>query len=460
MGFRFIHAADVHLGYEQYNLPERAADFARAYIAMVEHARDVRADFILIAGDLFHRSSADAWMLKQATFGLSLLREAGIPVLAVEGNHDTQHARKQLSWMEYLCDQELLSLLNVEIAPNGHKSVVAFDPEERRGSWIDVAGARVYGMKYYGAATARFLEEIQGDLQPGPGAYTIMMLHAGMAGQVPHLHGGLTMGQIEGLRPAVDYLALGHVHKRLQDDWAYNPGSLETNSMEEINWPHGFFDVQVDAARDPKHVVTPVETPCLRAFHRLDVHTEGDETLEAFVERAEEVIAAESAVPERAVLEVDLSGVAGFRRQEVPVDRLKGAAESRFKPLVVRVRNNLVPPGPVAVRHGERMRRPELERTVVEQMVYQDVEYRDRAAAWTTLILDVKNMAANRETPPATIADHVQRTLGQMENGEEPAQGPEFQQPAGEAEPEERLGGEPPCYAHLLEDEQGLSLSQ
>jgi DNA repair exonuclease SbcCD nuclease subunit len=453
MGFRFVHAADVHLGYEQYNLPERAADFARAYVAMVEHARDVRADFVLIAGDLFHRSSADAWMLKQATFGLTLLREAGIPVVAIEGNHDTQHARKHLSWMEYLCDQELLVLLNIEIAPNGHKSLVPFGTEDRRGTWIDVAGARIYGMKYYGAATARFLNEIQADVEPGPDGYTIMMLHAGMQGQVPHLHGGLTMGQIAGLRPAVDYLALGHVHRRLADDWVFNPGSLETNSMEEIGWPHGFFDVEVDPGAEVKHRVIPVETPGLRPFHRIGVHTEGDETLETFVARSEKAIADEHEVPEQSVLEIDLSGVAGFRRQEVPVERLRGAAESRFSPLVVRVRNNLVPPGPVAVRHGERMKRPELERGVVEQMVYQDVEYRDRAAAWTSLILDVKNMAANRETPPATIADHVQRTLCQMEGNEGSAGEPESPEPAdGQSEPEERLGGEPPCCAHLIED--------
>jgi DNA repair exonuclease SbcCD nuclease subunit len=443
MGFRFIHAADIHLGYEQYNLEARADDFARAYVGMIEYARDVQADFVLIAGDLFHRSSADAWMLKQATFGLNLLREAGIPVVAIEGNHDAQHARKHLSWMEYLCDQELLFLLNLEIAANGHKSLVPFDPQGRRGSWVDVAGARVYGMKYYGAATARFLDEIQGDVEPGPDGYTVVMLHAGMQGQVPHLHGGLTMNQIGVLRPPVDYLALGHVHKRLEDDWVFNPGSLETNSMEEVEWPHGFFDVQVDSTATTKHTVSPIETTTLRPFHRIRVHTEGDETLESFVDLVEKAIAAERAVPEEAVLEIDLSGIAGFRRQDVPLERLRGAAASRFNPLVVRVRNNLAPPGPVSVRHGERMKRPELERSVVEQMVYQDVEYRDRAAAWTSLILDVKNMAANHGTPPATIADHVERALAQMDGAEEPA---------AEPEPEERLGGEPPCYAHLLEE--------
>ena len=86
MQFRFIHAADIHLGHEQYGLAKRSDDFARAYLEMVHYAADNRVDFVLIAGDLFHHARADAWTLKQAIAGLSILREAGIPVLVVEGN--------------------------------------------------------------------------------------------------------------------------------------------------------------------------------------------------------------------------------------------------------------------------------------------------------------------------------------------------------------------------------------
>jgi exonuclease SbcD len=215
MQFRFIHAADIHLGHEQYGLVKRSNDFARAYLEMVDHAVTNHVDFVLIAGDLFHHARADAWTLKQAIAGLSILREAHIPVLAVEGNHDAQHIYKNLSWMEFLCDQELLILLNMHRASNGYKSLVPFNEDTRRGSWTTVAGARIYGLKYYGAGTARLIDEIGGDVERDPGGYTIMMLHAGMEGQVPHMHGGLTFGQLERLRANVDYLALGHIHKRL-----------------------------------------------------------------------------------------------------------------------------------------------------------------------------------------------------------------------------------------------------
>src|SRR5579859_6386268 len=164
MQFRFIHAADIHLGHEQYGLVKRSDDFARTYLETVRYAVEHEVDFVLIAGDLFHHARADAWTLKQAIAGLTTLREAGIPVLAVEGNHDAQHIYKNLSWMEFLCDQDLLILLNMYKAPNGYKSLVPFDQDTRRGSWTDVAGARIYGLKYYGASTARIIEEIGNDV--------------------------------------------------------------------------------------------------------------------------------------------------------------------------------------------------------------------------------------------------------------------------------------------------------
>jgi exonuclease SbcD len=418
--FRFIHAADIHLGYEQYNLPARANDFARAFLEMVAYAVDKRADFVLIAGDLFHRSSADAWMLKQATAGLWVLRDARIPAIAIEGNHDAQHAKKNLSWMEFLCDQELLVLLNVDVADNGYKQMVQFDPGERRGSWIDVAGARIYGMKYYGAATARYLEEVRDQIEPAASGYTILALHAGIDGQVPHLHGGLTMGQLEPLKKVVDYLALGHVHKQLKTNWIFNPGSTETNSVEEMEWPHGFFDVSVDTDGLPKHNVEHIDTAGLRPFCRITVNADGTETLESFTDLIEQKIEEQDTIPKQSVVELQVGGISGFNRQHLPTERLKTAVERRFDPLVVRIRNTLAPPGMSPVRDTEHMGRHELERSVVEQIVRSDSSRRDRVDTWTRLTLDVKNMAANRDTAPATIVDYVRSSLAAMDS--KPAQ--------------------------------------
>jgi DNA repair protein SbcD/Mre11 len=316
--------------------------------------------------------------------------------------------------MEFLCDQELLILLNMRKAANGFKSLVPFDDETRRGSWIDVAGARVYGLKYYGASTARIIDEIAGDVEPGPDGYTIMMLHAGMEGQVPHMNGGLTFGQLEPLRSTIDYLALGHIHKRLIEDWVFNPGSTETNSMDEMEWDHGFFDISVDTAANPKQQVRAVEIETRRPFRRISVTAEGSETLDEFVAAVEARIEGHRAIPEGAVIELALGGVAGFRRQDIPLERLKAAVERQFAPLVVRVRNTLAPPGLIAPSGRERLSRADLERRVVGQLVNQMAEYRPQSDQWTRLILDVKNMAVEKDLP-ASITDHVRASLRSME---------------------------------------------
>ena len=68
---------------------------------------------------------------------------------------------------------------------------------------------------------------------------------------------------------------------------------------------------------------------------------------------------------------------------------------------------------PLVVRHGERMARAELERQVVEQLVNQHAGYREGVTEWARLILDVKNMAAERNLD-ANIADHVRAALSRM----------------------------------------------
>jgi DNA repair protein SbcD/Mre11 len=414
MQFEFIHAADIHLGHEQYNLPRRSDDFAVAYLDMVQYAVQHHVDFVIVAGDLFHHARTDAVTLKQAMAGLNILRDARIPVVAVEGNHDAQHYYKNLSWMRFLCEQGLLILLDLEQAENGLKQMTEFDREECRGSWVEVSGARIYGLKYYGASTARLIEEIAGDVEAGSEGYTIMVLHAGMHGQVPHLHGGLTPGQLGPLFPAVDYIALGHVHKRLIDDPIFNPGSLETNSIEEMEWEHGFFHVRVNSENVPKHTIEPVASPHLREFRRISVVADGNETLGEFVAKVAERVAAAGTIPEGAVIELVLGGTAGFRRQDVPLEALKAAVELRYEPLVVRLRNTLAPPGIAQRSAHQRTSRGELERQTVEQLVYNQAEHRDHVEGWTRLVLDVKNMAAERDLP-ANIVDRVREVMRRLD---------------------------------------------
>ncbi|MDE0200305.1 MAG: DNA repair exonuclease, partial [Caldilineaceae bacterium] len=89
----FLHMADCHLGYRQYNSRERQNDFTRAYLEIVGIAIEKKVDFVLLAGDLFERRAIDPITLSHAITGLERLKGAGIPCLAVEGNHELAYYR-------------------------------------------------------------------------------------------------------------------------------------------------------------------------------------------------------------------------------------------------------------------------------------------------------------------------------------------------------------------------------
>ena len=87
---KFIHVADLHLGYEQYNLRERMVDFASAFKQVVDFAINKKVDFVLISGDLFDKRDINADTLEQADVLINKLKKANIKVIAIEGNHDKQ----------------------------------------------------------------------------------------------------------------------------------------------------------------------------------------------------------------------------------------------------------------------------------------------------------------------------------------------------------------------------------
>ena len=106
---RFLHCADIHLGYTQYGKTERFNDFGRALFAVIDKATgrtvpfdphiEGKVDFVILAGDLFHKRAIDALTLNQAVRALQRLRDAGIPCIAVEGNHERAYYDQTIGWM-------------------------------------------------------------------------------------------------------------------------------------------------------------------------------------------------------------------------------------------------------------------------------------------------------------------------------------------------------------------------
>ena len=104
-----------------------------------------------MCGDFFHKRSVPPETMNYAVAGLQLLRDAGIPVVAIEGNHDQKHTDSDYSWLRSLANWNLLHLLE----PSNEEGKISYKPwdaEYGKGGYIDVGRARIFGSHWYGAA--------------------------------------------------------------------------------------------------------------------------------------------------------------------------------------------------------------------------------------------------------------------------------------------------------------------
>ena len=417
MQVEFLHIADVHLGYQQYGHPERFNDFGRAYLSAIDYAVQHRMDFVLISGDLFHKSAIDPPTLLQAVNGLERLRQAGIPVVAIVGNHDRARYRDRFSWLDYLAERGYLALLSPDFGETG-LHLLPWNGSE--GAYTDIKGGRIYGLPYLGASTRKVLEEVPKALakQSTEGIeFTVLMGHFGLEGELPGVPGGLSHGEIAPLEEYVDYLALGHWHKPFErEGWIYNPGSLETCAMDERRWHGGFYHVTVDTRGNPKHTARHIKSR-RRSFHRLVFSVDGYTTLEALydglrarLQEEEPMMRLSDLAP---VVEVSLEGILAFDRSALDLEHVRELIDEIVSPLIARPRNN-TRSTEFEVSPEERLSRTELERQVLQDLIRRDSRYRGQTEHWANLASEVKAMALTG-SPSEAIVTAMRQQIAEMD---------------------------------------------
>jgi len=99
---RVIHTGDTHVGYAQYHSPVRRQDFLDAFAAVIDDAIEGEVDAVVHAGDLFHDRRPELPDLMGTISVLRRLDDAGIPFLAVVGNHESTRGGQWLDLFERL----------------------------------------------------------------------------------------------------------------------------------------------------------------------------------------------------------------------------------------------------------------------------------------------------------------------------------------------------------------------
>jgi exonuclease SbcD len=244
MSLSFIHCGDLHLGFNQYNEEERFHDFGRAFAYIVDEALRRKVDFFVIAGDLFNKRSINSRTLVQAIAELQKLRDAQIPVIAIEGNHDKAPYGDQDSWMWFLNDQGHIHLLTPFFDSHGALELRPWDEPTRKGTTYTAQGIRFIGMGYQGSLTGQRIEELDRLLEESD-EFTVLLLHSAID-QLMHL-GGVRLDTVRPLRNRVDYVAMGHIHGRYEvEGWIHNPGCPECWDIKEYDAEKGFYHVTID----------------------------------------------------------------------------------------------------------------------------------------------------------------------------------------------------------------------
>jgi DNA repair exonuclease SbcCD nuclease subunit len=285
--FRFVHAADLHLGGRRWlarepSFPElrdrvRRAD-ELAFGALVTLCLVERASLLVVAGDVFDGWCRDHTVALRFAEELCRLRDARCSVALVLGNHD---ARSRHLWHALLPDSA--RVLGRGTPETWHHEELALcihgwsAPEVNPGADV-----------------------VLGYPPPVAGRFNVGVLHTSAEGRAGHAHYA-PCSRRSLRRHGYDYWALGHVHARelvSTEPWVVFPGNLQARGFREAG-PKGATLVEVRAGQ-----VSSVEHRALDVlrFEERVADTVGVQSFEALLTRARVALVPPSAAGARPLL--------------------------------------------------------------------------------------------------------------------------------------------------------------
>lgn len=234
--FRFLHAADIHLdsplrgleGFEDAPVDQIRGAVRRAFDNLVDLAIREDVGFVLIGGDLFDGDWKDYNTGIYFNHRMGALKEAGIQVLMVSGNHD--------------------AVSQISRALRLPENVTLFSHKQAETRVLEDLGVAVHGQSFPSRAVAEDLT--QGYPQGESGLFNIGLLHTALTGRPGHEpYAPCTP---DGLKSkGYQYWALGHVHQREEvsrDPWIVFPGNIQGRHIRETG-SKGCTMVTVDEGR-------------------------------------------------------------------------------------------------------------------------------------------------------------------------------------------------------------------
>jgi DNA repair exonuclease SbcCD nuclease subunit len=278
--FSFLHAADIHLdspqrGLERYEgapVTECRGATRRALENLVDLALVERVAFVVIVGDLYDGDWPD--YNTGLFFGKQMvrLRESGIPVFMIRGNHDA--ANRMTKDLKLVDNVHVLSSERVETYLLENQGV-AIHGQSFPSQSVLTNMARSYPAQH-------------------PGYFNLGLLHTCVDGREGHEpYAPCSLADLQNRE--YSYWALGHIHNRevlcRDDPWIVFPGNLQGRHARELG-AKGCMLVTVN----DRHEVVSVEPRWLDVMRwqacPLDAQgtRDGDELVTCFRNRLLELL--------------------------------------------------------------------------------------------------------------------------------------------------------------------------
>lgn len=409
----------MHLGCTRYQLAESPRDFFDAWMDVLRrYAVGSKVDFVIICGDFFHKKSVPPETMNYAFEGLSYLKDNRIPTVMIEGNHDQKHTDSEYSWLRSLAKWDLVYLLEPnlqrEVRDERHergasdRPTITYTPwnaEARRGGFIDIGRARIFGSNWYGAsgnwAIPMLADAIGAHRRKD--AFHILMLHTDVEGYQVHPVPALELSALRQLRSVTDYVGLGHTHQHYEiDGWAFNPGSIEVTNISEYRETRGVFvvDVADDNSFTYEHLTEYHHRPFQRLAFDVTPFSDPKDLTAAMIDHVKTTgRVAEPGLP-APIIEISLRGQLGFPNSLIEMQKIRDATEELTGALHVRIRNHSVPIDiGETIDADEDEGRERIERRVVDLLVARDKRFAASPAAVADAVIGAKRMALSDEEP-------------------------------------------------------------
>ncbi len=410
---RFIHCSDIHLGKTIRGNQERYLDYFKAFQYVVDLTISHQCDALVIAGDLFHYGNISPSTLYDTIQVIKHLNEKGIPIIAIEGNHDRFQRRKGESWLLFMSRQGYIYLLRpTEDVSTGTISFEAFDKEKGWGGWIDIKGCKFYGLGYWISSVAEQLNRALANVSEAD----VGILHAGVWDFDSIEIGKISSSEFSVLSKYFRYVALGHGHKtyKILDEegvpFGYNPGSIEIVNREEAKDKEGIvYLVNLDTN---ELNIEPLKVP-RRPFYDLKVDVEGctslDEVEERCLKKAKECMEKEDDT-KPPILAVSIVGKVDFNPLSIRSEKIENKLKEELNPLMVLVEN-----------HASLVRSDEVDKSyklddlfekTVEKLVRENPKYKDKFKEVTSLVFQIQRKIEDKEDEDEILEYiHHQRKL-------------------------------------------------